>query len=157
MKIGLQAWGSEGDIRPLLALAHGLARRGHDAELVYTDFEDRHFESLAASLGVRARAIATPVISDPERMMEIGHRILRASNPLTQTQVIVDHLFTPVSQQLYGAAVDLCQRSDIVVGHFFLYQLQAAATIARRGFATVMFAHNLVPSKWMTPTPPCPT
>jgi UDP:flavonoid glycosyltransferase YjiC (YdhE family) len=35
MKIGLQAWGSEGDIRPLIALSHGLARRGHDVELMH--------------------------------------------------------------------------------------------------------------------------
>jgi len=29
MRIGLQTWGSEGDIRPLLALAGGLQSAGH--------------------------------------------------------------------------------------------------------------------------------
>ncbi len=86
MKIGLQAWGSEGDIRPLIALSHGLARRGHDVELIDTDFEDRQFDALAGTLGFRARAVATPV-ADPDEMPRIGLRILDARNPLTQSQM----------------------------------------------------------------------
>jgi sterol 3beta-glucosyltransferase len=151
MNIGLQAWGSEGDIRPLIALAHGLARRGHDVELIYTDFEDRQFDALATRLGFRARAIATPVV-DPDEMTRIGLLIMAARDPLTQGQIIVRHLFNPVSEQMFAASVDLCRRSDLVVGHFFLYQLQAAAELAGRAHASVMFAHNLVPSRSMTPT-----
>jgi sterol 3beta-glucosyltransferase len=151
MKIGLQAWGSEGDIRPLIALSHGLARRGHDVELIYTDFEDRQFDALANALGFRARAVATPV-ADPDEMTRIGLRILDARDPLTQSQIIVRHLFDPVSEQMFAAATDLCRRSDLVVGHFFLYQLQAAAELTGLAHASVMFAHNLVPSRSMTPT-----
>ena len=45
VRIGIQAWGSEGDIRPLIALGHGLVERGHDVELVYTDIADRRLRS----------------------------------------------------------------------------------------------------------------
>ena len=62
MKIGVQTWGSEGDIRPMVALGHGLVQRGHQVELVYTDIADRHYVNIAASLGFTARAVATPVI-----------------------------------------------------------------------------------------------
>src|SRR5262245_19496717 len=151
MRIGLQAWGSEGDIRPFIALGHGLARRGHDVELLYTDFEDRHFEALARTLGFRARPIATPVASHDE-MTRIGHQIMKARDPLTQSRIIVDRLFNPVSEQLFAASTELCQRSDLVVGHFFVYQLQAASSLARVPHITVTFAHNLVPSRSMTPT-----
>ena len=51
MKIGMQAWGSEGDIRPMVALGHGLVQRGHEVELVYTDIADRHYDAVAAALG----------------------------------------------------------------------------------------------------------
>ncbi len=34
MKFGIQSWGSEGDNRPLLALAAGLASAGHEVNLV---------------------------------------------------------------------------------------------------------------------------
>ena len=151
MRIGLQAWGSEGDIRPLIALAHGLSGRGHDVELLYTDFEDRQFDALASRLGFRAQAIATPVV-DPDEMTRIGRLVMAARDPLTQSQVIVRHLFDPVAEQMFAASTDLCRRSELVVGHFFLYQLQAAAELAGRPYTSVMFAHNLVPSRSITPS-----
>jgi sterol 3beta-glucosyltransferase/vancomycin aglycone glucosyltransferase len=151
VRIGLQAWGSEGDIRPFIALGQGLARRGHDVELVYTDFEDRQFDALAQSLGFRARAVATPV-ADPDEMTRIGLLIMKARDPLSQAQIIVQHLFNPVSEPMFEASTDLCRRTDMVVGHFFLYQLHAAAELAGRAHASVMLAHNLVPSRSMTPT-----
>src|SRR4030095_4053183 len=151
MKVGLQSWGSEGGVRPFVALGHGLAKRGHEVELVYTDFEDRQFDSLAATLGFRARSVATPVVGADE-MTRIGLLVMKARDSLTQGQIIVKHLFDPVSEPMYAASTDLCQRCDLIVGHFFLYQLQAAAALAGRPCATVMFAHNLVPSRTMTPT-----
>lgn len=152
MKIGLQAWGSEGDIRPFFALGHGLAKRGHDVELLYTDVEDRQYESLARSLGLRARAVAMPVVSDPDELTRIGLLIAKTSNPLTQGKVIFDHLFEPVSHQLYEAAIDLCGRCDLLVRHLVLYQSHAAATLADRTVVSVSFTHGLVPTRTLTPT-----
>jgi sterol 3beta-glucosyltransferase/vancomycin aglycone glucosyltransferase len=151
VRIGLQAWGSEGDIRPLIALGHGLAQRRHDVELIYTDFEDRQFGALAANLGFRATAVATPV-AGPDEMTRIGELIMKARDPLTQTRIIVDHLFNPAADQMFDASTELCRRSDLVVGHFFVYQLQAAAELARVPRVSVAFAHNLVPSRTTTPT-----
>ncbi len=151
MKIGLQSWGSEGDIRPFIALGHGLARRGHDVEFVYTDFEDRQFDALARTLGFRARSVSTPVV-DSDELTRIGERMMKARDPLSQGQIIVKHLFDPVSAAMHEAATELCRRCDLIVGHFFLYQMQAAAALAGRPHATVMFSHNLVPSRSMTPT-----
>ena len=56
MKIGIQTWGSEGDIRPFVALGAALARRGHAVELLYTEIGERRYEDVAASLGFTARA-----------------------------------------------------------------------------------------------------
>jgi UDP:flavonoid glycosyltransferase YjiC (YdhE family) len=36
MRVGLQGWGSEGDLRPLIALAARLRRSGHEARVVLT-------------------------------------------------------------------------------------------------------------------------
>ena len=88
MRIGIQTWGSEGDIRPLVAIGHGLVQRGHEVELVYTDIADRRYEEVAASLGMTARAVATPVIADETELYEIGtagHQ--RRSNPLAQGKI----------------------------------------------------------------------
>jgi NH3-dependent NAD+ synthetase len=34
VRVGLQSWGTEGDLRPFLGLGRALMARGHDAELV---------------------------------------------------------------------------------------------------------------------------
>jgi hypothetical protein len=36
LRIGIQGWGSEGDIRPLIALAARLRQEGHDSRRVLT-------------------------------------------------------------------------------------------------------------------------
>ena len=62
VRIGIQTWGSEGDIRPFVALGAALTRRGHLVELLYTEISQRNYEHVAAALGFTARAIASPVI-----------------------------------------------------------------------------------------------
>jgi sterol 3beta-glucosyltransferase len=47
MRIGLQAWGSEGDIRPFTALAAGLVEAGHEVTLAVTDNVGRDYSCLA--------------------------------------------------------------------------------------------------------------
>jgi hypothetical protein len=41
MRIGLQTWGSEGDIQPFVALADGLQKAGHEVTLVITSVENK--------------------------------------------------------------------------------------------------------------------
>ena len=110
MKIGLQAWGSEGDIRPLVALGHGLVQRGHQVELVYTDIANRRYDAVAAALGFTARAVATPVIADEAELYRIGLAAINTRNPLLQGKIVYDRLLRPVEDQVFEAAVDLCQR-----------------------------------------------
>ena len=57
LRIGIQTWGSEGDIRPFIALGAALTRRGHHVELLYTEISDRRYEHVAAALGFTARAV----------------------------------------------------------------------------------------------------
>lgn len=151
MHIGIQTWGSEGDIRPLLALGHGLVQRGHTVELVYTDIGNRNYDAVAASLGLSARAVATPVIADDQELYAIGLAAINAPNPLVQGKIIYDRLLRPVEGQVFDAAVDLCRRSDLVVTHLLLNQARAAAELAGRPAVSVTFAHSLVPSRRIHP------
>ena len=151
MKIGMQAWGSEGDIRPLVALGHGLVQRGHEVELVYTDIADRHYDAVAAALGFTARAVATPVIADLDELYEIGLRVINARNPLVDGQIIFDRLLRPVEGAIFDAAVDLCRRSDLIVSHLVLNQVRAAAELAAIPAVSVTLAHTMVPSRHNRP------
>ncbi|MGE4069209.1 MAG: glycosyltransferase [Vicinamibacterales bacterium] len=152
MRIGVQAWGSEGDVRPFLALAHGLTVRGHDVELLYTELGNRTYDEAARALGVRARAVGAPVHTDPETLSRIGWEMLRAANPLEQSKLIVRYFFDPVLEEMHAAAVDLCRRSDAVVSHFFLYPTRAAAEAAGVPEVSVTLAPSTLPSRHIHPT-----
>lgn len=151
MKIGIQTWGSEGDIRPMVALGHGLVQRGHEVELVYTDIADRHYDAVAGALGFTARAVATPVIADLDELYEIGLRVINARNPLVDGKIIFDRLLRPVERQIFDAAVDLCLRSDLIVSHLVLTQVRAAAELANIPAVSVTLAHTMVPSRHNRP------
>lgn len=150
MRIGIQTWGSEGDVRPFVALGHALAKRGHQVEMVYTEIGYRRYEAVAAALGFTARAVASPVVS-PERAIEIGLRLLRTRNQLQQGLLISRELLEPTIQPTFAAAVDLCRRSDLLVHHFLLHSARAAAELAQVPAMTLQFAHMLIPSRTIHP------
>ena len=151
MRIGIQTWGSEGDIRPFVSIGHALAKRGHQVELVYTEIGDRRYEAVAAALGFTARAVASPIV-DPERAIDIGLKILRTRNQLQQGLIISRELLEPVIEPMFEAAVELCRRSDLLIHHFILDAARAAADLADVPAITVQFAHMLIPSRKIHPS-----
>ena len=63
MKIGMQTWGSRGDIRPFLALAEGLQAAGNDVHLVITCVDSGAYESVTSANGVKISVVASPVLT----------------------------------------------------------------------------------------------
>jgi sterol 3beta-glucosyltransferase len=151
MRIGLQTWGSEGDIRPFIALAAGLVRAGHQVTLLVTDDTGRDYSSLTERAGVALRPVAPPTRPDPEAAAALWHALIAAGNPIRQAELIMAHGFDPVMEDMYTAAQDLCARSELVIGHFFVFPLQVAAEKARVPWVTVNIVHNCLPSAYICP------
>ena len=151
VRIGIQTWGSEGDIRPFVALGHALASRGHDVEMLYTEISDRRYDAVARSLGFTARAVASPIITDEAYLYEIGLKILNARDPLQQGLMVSKYMLEPVMAPMYEAGLDLARRSDLLVHHYILHAARAAADITGTPAITVAFAHLLMPSREITP------
>ena len=147
LRIGIQTWGSEGDIRPFVALGAALTRRGHHVELLYTEISTRRYEHVAAALGFTARAVASPVIATREREYEVGLAAIGSRDEFSQGLLIVRELLDPVAEPMYEAGLDLCSRSDLLIHHFILHPSRAAADKTGTPFATVAFAHMLAPSR----------
>ena len=147
----MQTWGSEGDIRPFLALGHALARRGHAVELLYTEVYDRRYEHIAASLGFTARAVASPMMVNADEAARIGLKILNSGNPLTQGLAITRTALEPAMPTVFEAGLDLCRRSDVLIHHFMLHGARAAAERTGTSFATVAFAFLQTPSRYIHP------
>ena len=151
MKIGLQTWGSEGDIRPFTSLAAGLKLAGHDVTLVVTDNAGRDYSELANRYGYTLKALPGPIIPNQEEAAKIWQAIIDVGNPIKQAEMIMTHGFDPVMESMYSAALELCAENELVIGHFFVFPLRVAAEIAKVPMATVNIVHNCIPSDLTCP------
>jgi UDP:flavonoid glycosyltransferase YjiC (YdhE family) len=143
MRIGLQTWGSEGDVAPFVALAAGLVRAGHQATLVVTDNGGRDYRRQASDGGFAL--VEVPLDAEPDE--SLWRDILALRDPLRQVDLILRHGYDPVAPAMLRAAQDLVTRSDMVVGHFFAYPLRIAAEQAGVPAATATFVHNCIPTR----------
>ncbi len=151
MKIGLQAWGSEGDIQPFTALAAGLVKAGHTVTLVVTDNIGRDYSELAKRFGYQLVSVTNPEIPSAEAADKVWRQIIELGNPIKQAELVMKYGFDPVVGPMYAAAVKLCEENEVVVGHFFVYPLRVAAEKSGVPLVTVNIVHNCIPSKWIRP------
>jgi UDP:flavonoid glycosyltransferase YjiC (YdhE family) len=151
MKIGMQTWGSEGDCRPFVHLAAGLAAAGHEVRLAITEVGSRSYAFEAEAGGFELREVASPVFRSPEEQRLLGERLIKASNPLAQSKLLLEQAFDPVSDSLAEASGELAECSDVLVGHYFLPSVGAAAE--RRGIphVTVQLTSGFVPGPGLNP------
>jgi sterol 3beta-glucosyltransferase len=145
MKIGLQTWGSHGDVRPFLALAEGLRNAGHDVILVITCVDSDVYARLPSRAGLEIRVVASPVLA-PEDAGKIGATVFDTPDPMKQMAKILRLCFAPAEEQMFAAAQRLCAECELVIGHFFMHPLRAAAELAGRAHASVMLSHGGIPS-----------
>ena len=81
MRIGLQAWGSEGDIQPFTALAAGLVKAGHEVTLVVTDNIGRDYSDLAKRFGYELIPVPNPQMATKEEVERVWRQIIDLGNP----------------------------------------------------------------------------
>ena len=151
MRIGLQTWGSEGDVQPFTALAAGLTRAGHEVTLVVTDNVGRDYSGLAREFGYQYRTVQAPVPPSAEAADRVWREIIELGNPIKQAELVMRYGFDPVVEPMFSAAEDLCASNEAVVGHFFVYPLRVAAERAGVPAATLNVVHNCVPSSEIPP------
>ena len=151
MKIGLQAWGSEGDIRPFTALAAGLVDAGHEVTLAVTDNVGRDYSGVASQYGFKLIAVPNPEMHDAAEVEAVWREIISAGNPIKQAKMVMEYGFDPAMEAMYAAARELCATHGAVIGHFFVYPLRVAAEKAGVPMATLNVVHNCLPSAYRCP------
>ncbi len=151
MRIGIQTWGSEGDIRPAVALATGLATRGHAVDLVATGPPRPEHVAAAARHGVAVRVTTVPGLESPGDLDRLLATWVRLGNPLRQAEMILAAAVDPAVDGMAAAARELCATCDLVVGHFFVHPLAAAAERAGRPRVALHLAHTGLPSRDLRP------
>ena len=148
MRIGLQTWGSEGDIRPVVALAEALVARGHCVELVVTLLGT---VELPAS---RDGLLITQVPAGPPAdLAAFTARLGPQPSSWGMLKALFRELFIPLIPEMEIAAARLVANNDLLIGHFAVHPLQAAARGARKPYASVMYMPGLIPTALQPPHP----
>lgn len=151
MRIGIQTWGSYGDIRPFLAISGGLVAAGHEVTLYVTTIDDIDYTDTAHKLGVHLQMVGTIEMEARGYMIELGRKIVADRNPIRQLKNIMNEFFEPYADEMFQAALSLCETNDLIIGHTLHYPIQAAAFKTNRPYATVVLFHGLVPTKMRAP------
>lgn len=144
MRVGIQTWGSDGDIRPMLALAGAVARAGHDVRMVASSADDTDYAALAARLRV-------PLTMVPERMNaplgEIAARAGGGQNQFKLMREVLAATFYPHLDAMYAAALELCAWSDVMVAHYGTWFVRVAAWKTGARLATAVLWPGMVPTR----------
>ena len=149
MRIGIQTWGTEGDVRPCMALAGGLSAAGHDVTLAVTEITNKRFDAYGNRLGFRVRHVGR-IDEGKERYRELAARVFSERNPIKRGDIVVANFLDPVIGDMLAAAKALSEENDVVVGHFFVYPLKAAAKKKGCPFA-MLFTTPLIPTRHLPP------
>lgn len=127
VKIGIQTWGSEGDLRPFFALSAGLSAAGHAVSLSYADVSFT-ITSQLVELAAAHAVTSIPPANDVAEFRRLSRLLLTEPKPPhVQIATVLDHLLYPMEQQLVQDAEVLCRDNDVIVGHFLSYPLAALA------------------------------
>jgi sterol 3beta-glucosyltransferase len=149
MRIGLQAYGTAGDIRPVIALAGGLRARGHVVMLAVTSADGADYSAVCERLDVNYISVTAPDAAT--RFRAFCHDSARQRNPFRQTRRLLEATFFPGMEQIYGASRQLAEACDLVIAHFLMYPLRIAA--ARRGIPClgVILSPGMIPTSTHPP------
>jgi UDP:flavonoid glycosyltransferase YjiC (YdhE family) len=143
MKIGLQTWGTDGDVRPFFALGHRLQERGHEVTLGVTSTGGKEYAAMARALGLRlVQSRNVPSVTSPP--------VLAEKNPLKQLKQQFEISLVPYIDEIYSLSEQLCRENDLVIGSYILYPLYIAAEKTGMPAVSVSLAHHL-PSRLVTP------
>ena len=148
MRIGLQTWGSDGDVRPLIALAGGLKSAGHGVTLSITNTENRDYTSICQRFGI-------DYIKVPEHMdcdiAELGKNLNRIKNRVKALKFITKEIYLQYLDDMYSAAKALCSSCDLVIGHFTVFPLKMASIQTGTPYVCTILFRGCVPSLYRPP------
>jgi sterol 3beta-glucosyltransferase len=149
MRVGLMSWGSDGDIRPLIALGAGLAGRGHRVTLAAASVQGSDYAGLCAAAGIAWRAI--PIVDAAAVLRGIAALGVQHERDTVLIRRLFERLYVPALAGMTTEARALVADSDALAGHHMAVPLSAAARAAGRPLATVTYWPGFVPRDDLPP------
>ena len=148
MKIGMQVWGSDGDIRPMIALGAGLKLSGHQVTISIASVDNKSYAGLCAMAGIT-------MLKKPDKIEAVLDGMAGKNGKISRTPAIMMNLLEqtlhPYIKELYEGANYLCERNDMVIGHFSCYYLKIAANKHNKPYAAIHYWPGFIPSETEPP------
>ncbi|MBX2847452.1 MAG: glycosyltransferase [Acidiferrobacterales bacterium] len=143
MHFGIQTWGSEGDVRPFIALAEALVKEGHKATVIVASTHNREFSSSASKSKLSIHHIP---LQHTEEEIDALCRSYRADHAgLDHMDWIFTHMYNTTAQAQYDAGLKLCSKCDVIIRHYFNWAAQAAAEKLNIPEVAILISHWGIP------------
>lgn len=139
----MQVWGTDGDIRPMIALGAGLKAYGHHITITIASIDNKSYAGLCAKTGITM--IKTPLSMDAN-LDGISVKKGKPASSMEIMNVLYERTLHPYLPELYAASNQLCERNDLVIGHFSGFYLKAAAQTHNKPYISVSYWPGLMPS-----------
>ncbi len=147
VRVAIQGWGSEGDLRPLLALAARLRQRDHEVHIAVTPVDGKDYAPLAAKLGVTLRQVPESMPMTLQRLVEDA----ASKDPRKVIAKVLELTFDPHVEAMFEAAMELCARADVAVAGSSCWTMKAASLASKVPFAMLDYVPGIVPSRVLPP------
>jgi sterol 3beta-glucosyltransferase len=149
MRILLQTWGTDGDIRPFIALGAGLVLRQHTVTLAIGSLDDKDYGGMCKAVGVAC--IRAPERSNVDLRRWSTRDSWGARGSLEVVRLLHEQALFPAWGPMSEVAEHLCATADVAVGHFLAQPLRLAAEKRGLPFASVVFWPGIVPDPMRPP------
>jgi len=133
MRVLVATTGSDGDIRPFVALAKGMMARGHEITFAAAD----RYQAGVEKHNIRYEVIGPPVTD--EELSDIFSKVLRSSNPLNQLAIVLNSI-ADAQRQSMPRLLELVGSADVVVYQPLLIAAAAAARAKKVNHVSVQLA-----------------
>lgn len=143
MRVAMQTFGSDGDIRPFIALGAALRKAGHDATLLAASIDNTDYTLPCTVVDIEYRRVPEEIHITQERIREIG----AMRNLVAALRETFHETFIPYVRQMYDEALEVCRRSDVIVSHFSAYPAMAAARTVGIPHVTLCFWPGMIRSR----------
>ena len=145
MKIGLQTWGTDGDILPFIALGNGLVNVGHEVSLAYTSIDGKSY----SEEGIRmVEAHESIEFTPPPNPYAMG----KDPGSFSEYVALIENYFDPFTESMFGASDMLCKENDLVIGHSICHTLLTASELHDCPRVALALAPMVVRSNTVSPT-----
>jgi len=146
-RIVLTCFGSYGDLFPYLAVAKGLAKRGH-VPVVATA---RHYEDIVGREGIAFHAIRPDIDPSDRALLE------RVMDPFKGTEVVVRELVVPFLRETFADLSEAARLADLIVTHPLTFAGRLVAERTRTRWMSTVLAPASMFSAYDFPVfPPYP-